>query len=41
MSLPGLLLLALAVWAGGSVLLVGGIGAWIATMRAWRDRHPQ
>jgi hypothetical protein len=39
-SLPRLLLLGLLAWAFVSVVLVGGLGAWIATMRAWRERRP-
>ena len=30
--------IALLLWAVGSTLLVGGIGAWIALCRRWRAR---
>jgi hypothetical protein len=33
------LILGILIWSFVSVLLVGGLGAWIATMRARRDRH--
>jgi nitrate reductase NapE component len=36
---PARLLVALLLWSALSVLLVGGLGAWIATRRVRRHRR--
>jgi len=32
------LVMILLVWAIGSTILVGGLGAWVAIWRRWRER---
>lgn len=34
-----LFLLGLLLWSLVSILLVAGLGAWVATMRSWRHRR--